>query len=36
MNPMGLKLAIEAEAKKANLKISVAAIYGDDVTVCSL
>lgn len=36
MNPLGLKAAIEAEAKKANVNIKVAAIYGDDVTVCPL
>jgi hypothetical protein len=33
MNPEGLKQALEEESRKLNLKINVAAIYGDDVTV---
>lgn len=33
MNPLGLKKAIEDEAKKANLNVTVAAVYGDDLTV---
>lgn len=34
MNPVGLKNAIEEAIRKSNLKIKVAAIFGDDVTVC--
>lgn len=33
MNPLGLKKAIETECEKANLKVTVAAVFGDDLTV---